>query len=217
MNTNKMENEYYYSQSKEDIYLNTHYFKDKKNGTYVELGAVDGVLYSNTKFFQDTLNWKGILIEPSPSMFSLLKKNRPNDLVFNEIVSSYTSELEFKVSEKYPAVSTLAMSQLKNWRFGRTKSIYIKPTTLTSIIKSTDISYIDLLSLDVEGHEYEVLQSWDFSVPIYLILIEQLEANKDQNKLCREILEKNGYRYVESIAGDNDIYINDSLLTTNNY
>ncbi len=212
-----MENEYYYSQSKEDIYLNTHYFKDKKNGTYVELGAVDGVLYSNTKFFQDTLNWKGILIEPSPSMFSLLKKNRPNDLVFNEIVSSYTSELEFKVSEKYPAVSTLAMSQLKNWRFGRTKSIYIKPTTLTSIIKSTDISYIDLLSLDVEGHEYEVLQSWDFSVPIYLILIEQLEANKDKNKLCREILEKNGYRYVESIAGDNDIYINDSLLTTNNY
>jgi hypothetical protein len=109
------------------------------------------------------------------------------------------------------------MSQLKNWRFGRTKSIYIKPTTLTSIIKSTDISYIDLLSLDVEGHEYEVLQSWDFSVPIYLILIEQLEANKDKNKLCREILEKNGYRYVESIAGDNDIYINDSLLTTNNY
>jgi FkbM family methyltransferase len=217
MNTNKMQNEHYYSQSKEDIYLNTHYFKDKKNGTYVELGAVDGVLYSNTKFFQDTLNWKGILIEPSPSMFSLLKKNRPNDLVFNEIVSSYTSELEFKVSEKYPAVSTLAMSQLKNWRFGRTKSIYIKPTTLTSIIKSTDISYIDLLSLDVEGHEYEVLQSWDFSVPIYLILIEQLEANKDKNKLCREILEKNGYRYVESIAGDNDIYINDSLLTTNNY
>ena len=90
-----MQNKYYYSQSKEDIYLNTNYFKDKKNGTYVELGAVDGVLYSNTKFFQDTLNWKGILIEPSANMFSLLKKNRPNDLVFNEIVSSYTSELEF--------------------------------------------------------------------------------------------------------------------------
>jgi FkbM family methyltransferase len=212
-----MQEIYYYSQSKEDVYLNTQYFKNKKNGTYVELGAVDGVLYSNTKFFQDTLNWKGILIEPSPNMFSLLKKNRPNDLVFNEIVSSYTSELEFKVSKKHPAVSTLAMSQLKNWRFGSTTSIYIKPRTLTSIIKSTDILYIDLLSLDVEGHEYEVLQSWDFSVPIYLILIEQLEANKDKNKLCREILEKNGYRYVESIAGDNDIYINDSLLTTNNY
>ena len=208
---------YYYSQSKEDIYLNTHYFKGKKNGTYVELGAVDGVLYSNTKFFQDTLNWKGILIEPLPSMFSLLKKNRPNDLVFNEIVSSYTSELEFKVSDEHPAVSTLAISQLKNWGFGSTKSIYIKPKTLTSIIKSTDISYIDLLSLDVEGHEYEVLQSWDFSVPIYIILIEQLEENKDKNKLCREILEKNCYTYSESISGNNDIYINNSLVTTNNY
>ena len=212
-----MQEIYYYSQSKEDIYLNTHYFKGKKNGTYVELGAVDGVLYSNTKFFQDTLNWKGILIEPSPSMFSLLKKNRPNDLVFNEIVSSYTSELEFKVSDEHPAVSTLAISQLKNWGFGSTKSIYIKPKTLTSIIKSTDISYIDLLSLDVEGHEYEVLQSWDFSVPIYIILIEQLEENKDKNKLCREILEKNCYTYSESISENNDIYINNSLVTTNNY
>jgi hypothetical protein len=52
----------YYSQCEEDIFLNKNYFKNKKNGTYIELGALDGVLFSNTKFFEDTLNWTGILI-----------------------------------------------------------------------------------------------------------------------------------------------------------
>ena len=43
----------YYSQCQEDIYLNENIFKNKKNGVYIELGALDGILYSNTKFFED--------------------------------------------------------------------------------------------------------------------------------------------------------------------
>ena len=44
-----------YSQCNEDIFLNHNFFKNKRNGVYIELGALDGVLYSNTKFFEDTL------------------------------------------------------------------------------------------------------------------------------------------------------------------
>jgi hypothetical protein len=36
-------------------------------GTFVELGALDGVLFSNTKFYEDTLGWTGVLIEAQPS------------------------------------------------------------------------------------------------------------------------------------------------------
>jgi hypothetical protein len=43
----------YYSQCGEDEYIYNNYFKNKKNGKYIELGALDGVLYSNTKFFED--------------------------------------------------------------------------------------------------------------------------------------------------------------------
>ena len=73
----------YYSQCQEDIFLNENIFKNKKNGTYIELGALDGVLYSNTKFFEDSLNWKGILIEPHPEKFKLLQINRPNNFLFD--------------------------------------------------------------------------------------------------------------------------------------
>ena len=63
----------YYSQCQEDVFLNSNIFKNKKKGTYIELGALDGVLYSNTKFFEDVLGWKGILIEPHPEKFKYLK------------------------------------------------------------------------------------------------------------------------------------------------
>ena len=42
----------FYSQAEEDEFLNTNFFKNKKNGIYIELGALDGILYSNTKFLK---------------------------------------------------------------------------------------------------------------------------------------------------------------------
>jgi hypothetical protein len=65
-----------YSQCEEDIFLNENIFKNKTNGVYIELGALDGILYSNTKFFEDTLNWSGILIEPHPE-----KNNKINQFI----------------------------------------------------------------------------------------------------------------------------------------
>ena len=68
----------YYSQCGEDKFLNENFFKGKTNGVYIEMGAVDGLFQSNTKFFEDQLNWTGILIEPQPNSFKKLQMNRPN-------------------------------------------------------------------------------------------------------------------------------------------
>ena len=67
---------------------------------------------------------------------------------------------------------------------------------MTAIVKETNLPHIDLLSLDVEGHEYEVLQSWDFSIPIDIILIETLGVQPEKDELCREILIKNNYKFI---------------------
>ena len=64
---------------------------------------------------------------------------------------------------------------------------------------------MDLLSLDVEGHEYEVLKSWDFSIPIDIILIETLGVQPEKDELCREILIKNNYKFITKYK-HNEIY-----------
>ena len=207
----------YYSQCEEDIFLNKYFFFNKTKGTYIELGALDGVLYSNTKFFEDTLNWTGILIEPHPEKFKLLQSNRPNNFLFNNLVSCHTDELKFRYFvDAHAAVSgvenTLSQHHFDvyynnyNNLFLPQTTTLIKPKTLTEIVKQTNISHIDFLSLDVEGHEYEVLQSWDFSIPIDLILIEMLGVQPDRDELCRQILIKNGYNFAQKFK-HNEIYV----------
>ena len=194
----------YYSQCGEDEFLNNNYFKNKRDGIYIELGALDGILYSNTKFFEDNLNWRGILIEPHPYKFNNLLVNRPNNYLFNNLVSCFNKEVNFRFfKDNYSGVSgieeTLPKEHFTNF-FNLInepqEKILIKPKSLTEIVKSTDVKHIDLLSLDVEGHEYEVLLSWDFSIPIDIILIETLGGSQiEKEEKCREILLNNGYKF----------------------
>lgn len=208
----------YYSQFQEDIFLNENIFKNKKNGIYIELGALDGILFSNTKFFEDTLNWTGILIEPHPDQFILLKQNRPNNFLFNNLVSCHSEPLEFRYFvHNYAAVSgvhnTLSQHHFDTYfdnknianEINKQNKIYINPIKLTEIIKETKLTHIDLLSLDVEGHEYEVLQSWNFSIPIDVILIETLGVDPEKDELCRKILIKNNYKFITKCS-HNEIF-----------
>jgi FkbM family methyltransferase len=201
----------YYSQCQEDIFLNDNIFKNKKNGTYIELGALDGILYSNTKFFEDTLNWSGILIEPHPDKFILLQQNRPNNYLFNNLVSCHEKPLLFRYFENCHAAVSGVENTLSQHHFDTyfesnnafnnslpQNKIFMKPKKLSEIVKETNLTHIDLLSLDVEGHEYEVLQSWDFSIPIDVILIETLGVQPEKDELCREILIKNNYKFITS-------------------
>jgi FkbM family methyltransferase len=199
----------YYSQCQEDIFLNQNIFKNKQNGVYIELGALDGVLYSNTKFFEDSLNWTGILIEPHPEKFKLLEQNRPNNFLFNNLISCHKEPLEFRYFVDCHAAVSGVENTLSQHHFDtyfesnnewnkslQQNKMFIKPKSLTEIVRSTKLTHIDFLSLDVEGHEYEVLKSWDFSIPIDIILIETLGVQPEKDELCREILIQNNYKFI---------------------
>jgi FkbM family methyltransferase len=210
----------YYSQCQEDVFLNENIFKNKQNGVYIELGALDGILYSNTKFFEDSLNWKGVLIEPHPEKFKLLQLNRPNNFLFNSLVSCHEEPLIFRYFENiHAAVSgvenTLPQFLLENFfecnPYLPQNKILIKPISLTEIVKGTNLTHIDLLSLDVEGHEYEVLKSWDFSIPIDVILIETLGVEPEKEELCRQILIKNNFKFMTKYK-HNEIFVSKSSL-----
>jgi FkbM family methyltransferase len=206
-----------YSQSQEDWFLNEHIFKNKKGGIYIELGALDGVLYSNTKFFEDSLQWTGILIEPHPEKFKKLQANRPHNFLFNQLISCHKEPLEFRYFVDYHAAvsgveNTLSQfhfntffDNIENQHLPQTK-MWIQPMSLTEVVQQTKLTHIDLLSLDVEGHEYEVLKSWDFSIPIDVILIETLGEQLDREEWCREILLRNHYLFVTKYR-HNEVYV----------
>ncbi len=63
------------SQVGQDKILDEQIFKYKKNGVFVEVGALDGFGASNTYFFEKERNWSGLLIEPNPIEFGKMNNN----------------------------------------------------------------------------------------------------------------------------------------------
>ena len=87
-------NEKFFSQSGQDRILKNHFFKNKKKGFFVEIGAFDGIEGSNCLYFENNYAWNGIALEPSKTQFSKLKKNRKCS-VLNLAISSSEKEVEF--------------------------------------------------------------------------------------------------------------------------
>ena len=64
-----------HSQSEEEDGIINAFFKGKMGGQYLEMGALNGVKYSNTLVLANCSNWKGLLIEGSKQNFDALQKN----------------------------------------------------------------------------------------------------------------------------------------------
>jgi hypothetical protein len=90
----------YYSQSQQDKFLYEKFFKDKKDGVFVEIGAYNGIVYSNTKFFEE-LGWSGICIEPIEDVFKELKKNR-KAICIQGCISNKKGKSKFLRVKGYP-------------------------------------------------------------------------------------------------------------------
>ena len=64
----------YYSQYKQDKYVFNKFFSKYLTGTFLEIGADDGIRFSNCKFFEDR-GWTGIAIEPRKEAYNKLILN----------------------------------------------------------------------------------------------------------------------------------------------
>lgn len=190
------------SQDKEDQFLFSSFFKGLCGGSYVELGGLDGVRFSNSHMFHFGLQWHGVLIEPNPISFEALKNNRPADDTFNEAVCARTTDVSFINSHERAVTGVLefmAPSFIQQWHksFKPSEVLKIKCKPLSLIIDESSIGKgkaIDFLSLDVEGAEFEVLKTLDFKKHHFgVVFYEADEHNPIKNEAMKTMLEKHGY------------------------
>ncbi len=186
----------FYSQFGEDIYVYNNYInKPTSDGKYVELGAIDGLLYSNTKFFEDQLNFSGVLIEPSESFHELII-NRKKNICYKLAVNKNNEKSEFLGCGSSAGLKQYMHDDFRKIHHKDNDNYYmVDCCPFGTILKDAEIKYIDLLSIDVEGGEQVVLETMDFSIPVYVIVIELDGHNKEKDENCREILKKNGFIY----------------------
>ena len=198
------------SQQREDEYIAQRYINQKsKDGTYVELGACDGLQYSNSLFFNKALGFKGVLIEPGPDQYARLQGNRPDDITLHGAVSSSKkgSLLLLGDSPLAGISETMALGHYHRWRTALEGLQTMVPVLrLDDVLKEHKVKHVDLLSVDVEGGELAVLETMDWSIPVYVILIEMDRYRPVKNEECRKILRQ--VATLDGKVGNNEVWVN---------
>ena len=208
-----------------DKYIN--YWKDsltkKVDGIFVEVGAYDGLTYSNTKTMEETLKWSGILIEPSPASFDKLSRHRPNTKNIATAICTDNEEfMEFTGDNCAVGGLTHILEKcsqdngrqwINAWNLSPS-SIDVKVDKFSNILSANDIKYIDFLSIDVNGSELDVLETMDWSIPVYIIALDVStwgKYGKNMTKKCRDLLSSKGFIMSDKFDMD-EIWINNDYF-----
>lgn len=171
-----------FSQEGEDIVLK-RLFRNKQDGFYVDIGAHHPFRLSNTYLFYKN-GWRGINIDPLPESEELFKKYRSEDINLCIGISSTETELKYYMFNE-PALNTFNEKEAQRKdgsenKFFIEKVISVQTKRLETILDNylPKNKRIDFLTIDVEGHDIEVLKSnnWEKYSP-KIILVEELRSN----------------------------------------
>jgi FkbM family methyltransferase len=167
-----------------------------RGGSYLEIGGANGITHSNTIALRDFLGWSGVIVEPDPEMFNVLKMVRGGtDRIINAAISPKggIGKASLRKVGQLSALTGYESHDLHyNVRMASENTTPVNTIDITELLQSFD--RLDYFSLDVEGAEVEIIKSigWDDVAPPAIITIEHNGRTNDIFML-RSILESRGY------------------------
>ena len=179
-----------YSQFDEDIFL-TEFFKKKKKGKFVDLGAFHPIRYNNTYLLYRE-GWNGTNIDLNPTsidMFNIVRSRDNNKcaLISNERNKKKTVYFEHNFS------AGNSINLINDPQKILTKEKIMTSSTFNDLVQHK----FDFLNIDLEGHDYIVLKTIDLKYyQPDLICVEILENSKDKNKIFK-FMEDNKFKLIK--------------------
>tara|TARA_B110000014_G_C19973457_1_gene504004 strand:- start:125 stop:721 length:597 start_codon:yes stop_codon:yes gene_type:complete len=169
------------------------YFKDKKNGFYVDVGCYHPIHRNNTYLLYKK-NWRGINIDVSQFSVELFDHLRPDDLNYNCAVSNKNETVKLFFQKELSQLSTIENDQAKKVFQGNIKEKEIQAFTLDEILNRDKYKNvkIDFLNIDVEGADFKVLDGLSFQkFNPELICVEIHDKEIKESKIYNFLKDKN--------------------------
>lgn len=157
-----------------DFFFFTNHFKNlTRPGIYIDVASNDPIYYSNTYFFDKCLRWRGICVEANDVYHESLYLKRSCHLVPTCVSSSFNQVVNFSFHGLQGGILDTNYKFINSTRFPAQETRSKHCTTMSEIFSRYDYPVIDYMSLDIEGHELEILYSipWEH-VRINVISVE---------------------------------------------
>lgn len=206
---------YTYAQHGEDlIFANIFWLLNIKNPSYIDIGAHHPINISNTALLYKRGS-SGINIEANPNLIDAFNKYRPRDINLNIGVSDKQGNLEFYCIDDYSGRNTFDKKTAEkfvlenpDFKIREIKTIEVK--TINDIIKQyANGIYPDLLSIDIEGFDYRVLSSADFSNSFPKVICAEITQLNVNENICELLQSRDYIPYVYTVG--NIIFVHQSV------
>ena len=190
--------------------------------TFLEFGATDGLELSNSFMLENTLNWSGVLSEPSPQWHEVLKENRQYTKIIKKCIWSESGKiLDFFMSDRgnFSTLNEFIDSDKYSMPFNTEsrkkagKLITVETISLNDVIKeyfnNTSPSYI---SIDTEGSEFKILESFNFENYRPKVFTVEHNFTELQSKIDELMVSKNYERIFRKLTSFDAWYVSKEAL-----
>ena len=183
----------------------------KRDGWFVEFGAMDGLRASNTLLLEREYGWSGIMSEPNPRYNTNLAKNRQCRIDLRCVSDRTGATVKFQTADQggWPGM----VGHIYREANSRGNVIEVETVSLNDLLDQNGAPHhVDYISVDTDGSEPMIMQAFNFtknSATIWSIEHNQEPWRED----IRKLMEANGYRRVcDKHSGYDDWYVQEAAL-----
>lgn len=186
----------------------------KSGGYFVEFGATNGIDLSNTFLLEKTFKWKGILAEPGRTWHRELSLNRSQP-IDHRAVAGISGQVRRFVEANQGEYSTFGeFASVGTHKHIRVKSRQYDVETISLndlLIAHGAPKHIQLISIDTEGSELEIIQSFDFDLfKVDLFFIEH-NFSENQRKINSLLAHEGYFCFLTDVSSFDGWYIREEL------
>ena len=197
--------------------LLTKIFGEVDNGTFVEVGAHNGIDCGITTCLADK-GWKGVYVEPNPYWAAETARNHaqnPNVQVLKVACGPKSGQVTLFGTDAGATISKAYLDEVASklsWSGDHSQKQVVPMYPLNAVLEKCKIKIgFEVLSVDVEGYELEVFEGFDLKTyKPKLMMIEMADNHPDLSKFethnikyatLRQIIKDAGYvEYYKDIV-----------------
>ena len=194
---------------------------------YIDVGCNHPIKFNNTYLLYKR-GWSGINVDSDFDSIKLFNKFRSNDFNVRNIVSDDESAKKLYYYHKRSALNTLSKDLVDSRTSKPSKIIEEKSITLNKIIEDSPYhnSKINLLSVDIENHEFEALKNFNFlKYKVDVLVVESIDTSLKKLEMYNQSIDfitkskvynlivKNDYKLINWIHSDLVFVRNDFCQT----
>lgn len=194
-----------FSQAGQDLWVFGEAFNERERGFFIDIGAHDGITFSNTYLLERRYKWTGLCIEANPLTFDKLTQNR-RATCMNVCLDNSVGEVDFVLRGMNGGILGDNLDNRVHPSASRVQRIKTVPL-MNVLLERAVPRIIDYMSIDVEGAEDRVLESFDFDQYQFNCLTIERPSER-----LRKTFGDHGYLLIKEIYGLDCFYVHRDYL-----